>query len=139
MYEENMIPETNEILLDWVMRKDLTSSAKWVKFTCVFFLILTILGILGLLSFALTSALQAGSFLAKGDSYILVLFYILYIYPIVKGLHFAKSMKNACFMGSQSELEKAFAALRLCIVWFTVLNIIFCVLTYGVRIFHLIA
>lgn len=120
MYEENMISETNGIPLNEVMRRDLAVSAKWAKFIFVLSMIFIVLGIIVFLLSSL--AAQAGSTKVRSGIYTVVL--LMYIYPTVKGLHFAKSLKNACSTGSQSELEQAFAALRPCVVWYTALAIV---------------
>ena len=120
MCKKIMIPDTNGIPLDEVMKRNLVSSAKWVKILCVSFLIFTFWGVVVFFAFPILS--KIGS--VKVSNFLYILLFLLDIYPTIKGLQFAKSLKKACIEGSQSELEKAFTSLRLCIIWFTILAII---------------
>ena len=126
MNDNNMVPETNGISVNKVMKDKLLRSTKWARY--ILFVFSIICSFLILIDFFDVIRALSNSF-SMSDFFVAslggLIYYLLFIYPIFKGFHFVKYTRRACLLDDQNCLERGLSALRESFSWFTVIFFIY--------------
>lgn len=135
MNDNNMIPETNGIPVNNMMKDKLFRSTKWVRYILFVFSIICTFRIL--IDFFDVIRALSNSF-SMSDFFVASLFgliyYLLFIYPIFKGFQFVKYTRRACITDDQNCLEQGLSALRESFSWFTLIFFIYIIFKVMVSI-----
>lgn len=126
MNDNNMVPETNGISVNKVMKDKLLRSTKWARYILFVFSIICSFRIL--IDFFDVIRALSNSF-SMSDFFVAslggLIYYLLFIYPIFKGFQFVKYTRRACLLDDQNCLERGLSALRESFSWFTVIFFIY--------------
>lgn len=126
MNDNNMTTEKNGILVSKQMKDKLLRSTKWAK--CILIVISVICSIRILVDFfdALTalsiSFSMSNLFVSSLGG---LIYYLLFIYPTVRGFQFVKYTRRACLTDDQGSLERGLSALRQSFSWFSAIFLIY--------------